>query len=1120
VKVNDTHPTVSFTTNTTSIQEGGSIRFTDTSSPGTGQDPLAYWNWTFGDGKYSNLPVVNHWYANVGNYSVILKVKDSDDSSWTASDPTIIAVSNIKPQANFTWTPKNPVEMRLVTFTDASWHYANDTLVNLTWSFGDGQAGYGSIINHTYGLAGNYDVTLTVWDEDHSSSSLLRVVKVNDTRPIANFTIGPSSPVEGSYTYFNSTTVIFAPILYYNWTFSSGPPLHGANVTKTFTQSGWYEATLTVTDIHHKSNSTTQRFWVSEFDLIVDFNCAPNAPLETQKVELTSNCTSYDPLVNWTWTIDGLAQLYGWQVNFTFDYAGSYNITLAVRDNDGSTANSTKALRVFETYPMANFTIWPKIPDEGSWVCFNDTSLVSNISGIPIVGWRWEFDGVAKNDTPDARFRFGDGDHWARLTVWDAHGTFNSTPMIPFHVSNLLPTADFVVYRAVEGNETMFNSTSAGAWNPVVRYNWTFGGDGFGENRSNVVHTFNEKGWRNITLTVWDNQSYSASVSKLIYINSTAPKVSLQVMGSSVEGNPTHFNLTATSCNSLISYNWTYDGNATWHLHTDNVSGTTFTFAIHGTYWVSVNVTEADGDWTIKTIQVDVMDTSPWVLRFWSSSLTCDMDQSLDFWATAKPTYRPIERYEWNFDYGSDGAWVPSDPKLANHTTYIFDKPGNHFIMVRVWDNDSYSQFDAPILVYVNDLRPVAKFTYLNSTQDRGRIQFDASLSWDSPSDLSSLSYRWNFDDNSGWTSYSTSYKSTYHDFVIDRKYNVTLQVRDQWGTVNSESLPVTHTILVDLQGPKLVMKSTGENSTAGETIVISAQITDISGVRNVTLTYRVGNGSWKSIPMTPTEQPQVYAGQIPAQAANTTVYYRVQATDMNNNTYPTQVFQINVRAATDQVNDLLWIVALLAAIIVLLLLFIAFRPVPVDEVFIIYEDGRLMAHQTRRLKPGMDDEILSSMLVAIQGFVKDSFKDESSTHLQRLDFGEQKILVERGDSFYLAVVLHSSRAGNVPQRMQAVIADIHKEYGAALRQWDGDLEKVRGIKDQTDKLFKTPIPLTLSGPKRERGPAPTECPICGSAVGPNTVKCPSCGTELSMSNVDDMETVAQELKEGQDEKK
>jgi OOP family OmpA-OmpF porin len=129
-------------------------------------------------------------------------------------------------------------------------------------------------------------------------------------------------------------------------------------------------------------------------------------------------------------------------------------------------------------------------------------------------------------------------------------------------------------------------------------------------------------------------------------------------------------------------------------------------------------------------------------------------------------------------------------------------------------------------------------------------------------------------------------------------------------------------------------------------------------------------------------------------------------------------------------------------------------RPV-VDEVFLIYHDGNLIAHQARRLKPGMDDQIMSSMLVAIQGFVTDSFKDESITGLKRMDFGDKKLMIEKREFYYLAVVLVGSRTGNVPAKLERIMDSIDENYGIELIAWEGDLEKMRGIKDETRPLFE-----------------------------------------------------------------
>ena len=52
-----------------------------------------------------------------------------------------------------------------------------------------------------------------------------------------------------------------------------------------------------------------------------------------------------------------------------------------------------------------------------------------------------------------------------------------------------------------------------------------------------------------------------------------------------------------------------------------------------------------------------------------------------------------------------------------------------------------------------------------------------------------------------------------------------------------------------------------------------------------------------------------------------------------------------------------------------------------------------------------VDEDIFSSMLTAIQEFVQDSFREVEDAPVKRIDFGSQKIMIERGKDVYLAVV-------------------------------------------------------------------------------------------------------------------
>ncbi|HUL39562.1 MAG TPA: PKD domain-containing protein, partial [Methanomassiliicoccales archaeon] len=436
------------------------------------------------------------------------------------------------------------------------------------------------------------------------------------------------------------------------------------------------------------------------------------------------------------------------------------------------------------------------------------------------------------------------------------------------------------------------------------------------------------------------------------------------------------------------------------------------------------------------------------------------------FQVTAYPGYDPISSYNWDFE--GTGVYIPSDPLLANVSSYRYTQSGVYLAKAMVQDSDGSKVYSLSYQIVIYDLPPVAIFTISNDTSNAGMVWFNASSSTDTPNDLSTLRYRWDFGDSNG-IEYSYNFLVS-NIFREDGTFFVTLVVKDNDGLTS----PMTLRIVVDRTVPEVVMEQDGMNATIGQPIYIVAKVTDAnSGVENVTLQYRIGDGPEQNITMTSSQSPDLYTAIIPAQENATAIIYKIVVRDYANNEKSTQDFTIQITQPSD-LGLLMGIGLIVAAILILIGYLIGRQSVAVDEVFIIYEDGRLMAHQTRRLKPGMDDDILSSMLVAIQSFVKDSFKDESSTHLQRLDFGEKKILVEKGSSFFLAVVLHGKRAGAVPNRMQRAVEDIEKEYHDTLMEWDGDFEKVRGIKDSTDKLMKGPSLLPQrkeNGGKGEQSP-------------------------------------------------
>jgi len=128
-----------------------------------------------------------------------------------------------------------------------------------------------------------------------------------------------------------------------------------------------------------------------------------------------------------------------------------------------------------------------------------------------------------------------------------------------------------------------------------------------------------------------------------------------------------------------------------------------------------------------------------------------------------------------------------------------------------------------------------------------------------------------------------------------------------------------------------------------------------------------------------------------------------------------------------------------------------------IEDVFLIYRDGRLMSHHTRRLKPEADAEIITSMLTAIQDFVRQSIPTEGMEQraVHEIIFGNDKILLQHGKNVYIAAVVGGETVGDFPERMKASIEEIESIYGHMLADWDGDISRLKGAKLLMRELLK-----------------------------------------------------------------
>jgi outer membrane protein OmpA-like peptidoglycan-associated protein len=118
-----------------------------------------------------------------------------------------------------------------------------------------------------------------------------------------------------------------------------------------------------------------------------------------------------------------------------------------------------------------------------------------------------------------------------------------------------------------------------------------------------------------------------------------------------------------------------------------------------------------------------------------------------------------------------------------------------------------------------------------------------------------------------------------------------------------------------------------------------------------------------------------------------------------------------------------------------------------VEHVFLIHRHtGLLMSHVAAETAESQDPQIVSSMLVAIQDFIRDSFHGAEQQGLDALRLGELLLWSEAGPFATLVAVIR----GNPPEDLHGMLAitlsRIHGEYDPLLENFDGDSSGLDGI--------------------------------------------------------------------------
>jgi PKD repeat protein len=894
---------------------------------------------------------------------------------------------------------------------------------------------------------------------------------------------GPYAAREGDLLQLNGTVTTGTseiPFMNYTWDFGDGSPLlvgryprpvHNYTSIGTDTMRNY---TINVTVRDPANLTSTDHTWVNVYDAYphVAFIWTPLNPREGQMVNFTDNTYSFDGFAAITWKIDGVITPRT-DHNLSVEMQnGNHTITLEITDLDGTVGNRSSMVEVRSSPPDLRI-VAPPSADEGQAVTF--TVLVDEWHGgpvDPIISYEWDFSYVtgifipdpyaANSNTTTHNFSTDANPSVCRVAVnvtdSDGESNISTWDILIFDVG---PVANLTLSTTDPQEGVPFSFISlCTSFDGIVEWNWTLMyPDGHNESYSlddsemaALEFADLQDGSYTMLLTVAEADGNRSYHSLPFHVREIPPFVNLTSLpvprwdGYYEEFFSISFFANVTGLDPAVLFEW--DFNAPGAEFRADFVGTTrsskSTYTQVGNYTVKVRVTDSGGSTSIQPLSVEIRQ----------SPLGGDFGMLVtfarDFSNTSYVSFSllPLMAVQPDvvrafYDFGDNSTMTVDDDLLAtvNHTYAL---GSDYRINITVTDDDGYSFLISTI---IGNQPPTIRL--LSPGPDSVVRSGTPLLFLISPGSQPLFSSGYHLD-GSGPQPFLDLYEIGTTGWT-QSTHSVLLVAVDQGSCVVRFRTSVT----IDDVTPNALLSSDRLHLFGGARINITVKVDDPNVVANGIVLYVrfQGESAFSSFTVSRHDSRTFYRVlQLPTSEGNISFYADVS--DLAGNSVRTPLYSQDVKL---HFMTAAWPYLLAAAVLASISTagyFMREGRIAVDETFVIYKDGRLISHTTRRLKPGMDDQVLGSMFVAIQDFVKDSFKDLTSFTLRRLDFGEKSIVIEKGDHLYVAAVLHGAASHKVASRMEKIADEIEERFEEELKEWDGDLDKLRGVNDIVKTLY------------------------------------------------------------------
>jgi PKD repeat protein len=279
------------------------------------------------------------------------------------------------------------------------------------------------------------------------------------------------------------------------------------------------------------------------------------------------------------------------------------------------------------------------------------------------------------------------------------------------------------------------------------------------------THVYSQVGTYTVFLTVYDDDGAADIDTMTVTVSNVPPTADAGADQTVNEDQLVFFGGSGTDTPSdepLLSYEWDF-GDGT----TGNGKNPIHAYQDEGTYDVTLTVTDDDGGLGQDIMQVTVANIGPVVDCGPDVEVNEDVPVQFMGYAFDTPSDEQSLLYSWDFGDGNSGMGI--------NPAHSYSNEGIYTVTLTVTDDNSFIGTDS-MTVTVKNIPPtvVATFTAPCSVIIAGDVLTFDCVVYDSPSDLSTITYHWDFGDGTTATGATAT-----HAYAVEGIYLVTLTVTD-----------------------------------------------------------------------------------------------------------------------------------------------------------------------------------------------------------------------------------------------------------------------------------------------------------------------------------------------------